>query len=612
MFLCRTIILLLIVCLLPGVVVAGAGYSGGVEELSPIVVTANRSEQRLVDVAQSVTVIDRADIEAAPATSVAQLLQYASGVDVRQRGGFGVQTDVSIRGGATEQTLVLVNGVSMANPQTGHHNMDIPLDVNNIERIEIIKGPGARVYGANAMAGVINIITRHDQAAAVTLQLKGGEHQYQSSSVQGDFSIGQWHNNLALAQQYSSGFDNDEPTGFNMKTVNYSGRGSVAGNDLEIGAAYGDKKFGASRFYFDSPDQKEETESFVSYAALKLQTGEISWKPQLSWNHHNDIFKYAYGGRWYKNDTDTDKYAAQITAALSGRWGETSFGFSAEREEVDSSNLGNHHRNGYNLFLNHSVEVYDSITFGAGVSAVYYSGWGWEYWPGAEVNYKITEHLQLFASVAKSFRVPTYVEMYYNTPTNIGDADLDAEEAWSYEIGSRWHKKQLSAHLSIFRRESDDLIDWVRGSSSQPWRVRNISSSTTTGVEVGFDIKQPLPVLTQLGRISLDYTYLDHDADSGGLESKYSLDNLRHQLLGAVYFDWCPRLTHVVKVRLQERMLGDSSVVVDSKIMFQLTGNVAVSLEGTNLFDEDYIEAGDASMPGRWIMAGITVQHDFI
>jgi len=576
-------------------------------ELEQVIVTASRVPEQLRNIAQSVTIIDRADIEAAPADSLAELLEYVGGVDVRQRAIHGVQADVSIRGGSYEQTLVLLNGISLNNPQTGHHNMDIPVNLNDIERIEIIKGASARVYGANAMAGVINVITRKIQTPAVSAQLKVGDYDYTAAAVQTNFISTKWNSHLAVAQQYSSGFVDDEPTGFNLKTANYTGSGNFGAQELELGLSYTDKDFGASRFYFNAPYQQEHTQGLVSYIAANLHSGVIDWRPQVTWLHHEDTYISAYG----TNDSDSDKYTLQVNGNCITTWGQSNFSVAGERESIDSSNMGNHKRHNYSLFFNHKLELTKTLTVGAGTSAVYYSGWGWEHLPGAEASYNITEHLQWFASVAKSYRIPTYTELYY-TIGNIGDPDLQPEEAWSWESGLRWQQKRLTANLSIFRQDSDDLIDWSRLSSATTWQVRNIGQCTTTGIELGFDVKQPLEKLPIIGRIAVNYTYLDHDSDTNGLEYKYILDSLRHQLHGTVYLDWHSRISHVIKARLEERMSGDSSIVVDSKLIYQATDALDLALEGNNLFDEEYIESGDTPMPGRWLMLGVTWHHDFI
>lgn len=581
-------------------------------ELEPMVVTATGIPEYLSTIAQSVTVVERAEIEATAATSIAELLENVSGVDVRQRGAHGSQADVSIRGGSFEQTLILVNGVRLSNPQSGHHNMDIPVDVENIERIEIIKGSNARVYGANAMAGVINIITRRSQAAGIRAQLQGGEHDYWAGALQSHFSTGSWQNDLSAAQRYSSGFNDNEPTGFNIKTMNYLGRLERGNHDFEAAVAYTDKNFGASRFYFDSPDQKEETTQLLAHLAATIEAAGVQWRPLISWSRHEDLYRYRYGSRWYQNETTTDSYTLQWNADTSSRWGLTRFGISSNREEMTSSSLGDHQRNSHSLFLNHDFAITDTLTVGAGASAVYYTNWGWKYWPGIDAVYAINNRLQWFASVAKAFRIPTFTEMYYNSPGNSGDPDLDAEQSWTAESGLRWRHKRLSANLSAFVRDSKDLIDWSRATSSEDWQVRNVATSTTYGIEVGADLKQPLAAVPLLGRLALSYTYLDQDADSAGLESKYSLNNVRHQLHSTFYLDWHSRLSQTITVRAEQRMAGDSNVVVDSKLIYQASPQLTLTLEASNLFNEEYPELDNIPAAGRWIMAGITLQHELI
>ena len=580
--------------------------------LDPIVVTASRTPETLSNVSQSIEIIDRSDIANSAANSVADLLEYVSGVDVRQRGTYGIQSDIYIRGGGSEQTLILLNGIRLSNPQTGHHNMDIPVSLQDIERIEVIKGPGSKLYGANAMAGIINIITRRPETSDISGEIKMGDYDYLSETLQAGFSTGPVNHRLSLGQQYSSGFDNDEPTGFNIRTLNYQGETTIHSNRLEFGAGLVDKKFGASRFYFDAPDQKEHTRSFIGHIAADSPWLGVDWRPQWSVNRHEDSYRYRYGTSWYKNATDTTTHTVQITGTKQSRLGLSSFGVGYEREAVDSSNLGDHDRSNRSLFVNHKLPVNDRVTLGAGLSAVHYSDWGWEYWPGADSLITLTPHLRWFSSVAKSFRIPTYTEMYYNTPTNIGDANLEAEEAWSYETGLRWQKKRLTMSASIFRRDADNLIDWARSSSNDPWQVQNLSETTTTGFEWSADIRQPLSSLPWLKRISAGYSYLDRDVDSKGLESRYTLNNLRHQVQGALYVTWFNAVEQVIKGRWQERLLGDSSWVVDTRLSYPMTDQVELSIEASNLFDEDYIESGDAPMPGRWIMVGMRMELSFL
>ncbi|MCK4631428.1 MAG: TonB-dependent receptor, partial [Bacteroidales bacterium] len=112
-------------------------------EIKEIVVSGQRSPSIHSELNRVVTVIRKEQIRNAPVQSLQEILEYAVNIDVRQRGNFGVQADISIRGGSFEQTLILLNGIKINDPQTGHHNLNIPIDINSIERIEILEGPGS-------------------------------------------------------------------------------------------------------------------------------------------------------------------------------------------------------------------------------------------------------------------------------------------------------------------------------------------------------------------------------------------------------------------------------------------------------------------------------------
>jgi iron complex outermembrane receptor protein len=236
---------------------------------------------------------------------------------------------------------------------------------------------------------------------------------------------------------------------------------------------------------------------------------------------------------------------------------------------------------------------------------------GWEYWPGAELNVAFTEGFHGFASCGKSFRIPTYTELHYDTPANQGNPDLKPEQAWTYESGVRWREKGLGANFSLFLRDEEDVIDWSRTSKLDPWKARNIAEIRTQGVELGLDF-YPGAIFstTFVSTVNVAYTYLDSDRDTGGLESKYALDHLRHQFHGSILLDWFDTLTQAVKARYEERVIGDSYVVVDTRLAYK-SRRYELFLDITNLFDEDYVESGFAPAPGRWIIGGIKLQLDF-
>ncbi|NPA43992.1 MAG: TonB-dependent receptor plug domain-containing protein, partial [Chlorobi bacterium] len=176
------------------------------------------------------------------------LIEYASNVDVRQRGAEGIQADISIRGGNFEQTLILLNGFKMNDAQTGHHNMDLPVDIESIEKVEIIEGPGNRFFGINAYSGAINFITNTQTANNLKLSIFAGQHNYFGGNASISLNRKNWKNYLAISKKSSDGYLSDDTinnTDFNTLNVFYETNFINKFADFKIQAGYSDKSFGA-------------------------------------------------------------------------------------------------------------------------------------------------------------------------------------------------------------------------------------------------------------------------------------------------------------------------------------------------------------------------------
>jgi len=579
--------------------------------LDPVVVTGTHIPEHLSRVGHSVAVISREEIEALPVDNMADLLETVSGVDVRQRGGHGVQADVAIRGSSFEQTLILVDGVNVSDAQTGHHNLDLPVDLEDVERIEILKGPGARIYGHNAMAGVINIITRKAGESGVAAHVTYGDYDYLDVGASGAFNIGATSNRVSLSRRSSTGHIPEEETDFDVNTLAYRGTIDTVNHEFSLSLGYTDKDFGAYRFYTDAyPNQRERTDTLLANGSAHLRMGDLEVMPRVFWRRHHDDFKIQIQDDWYQNEHRTDAYGVQLSSRLRSPWGVTAVGGEIAFEDLESSNLGDHDRHRGGLSLEHKFRPTDRSTFGVGASAIDYSDWGWEYWPGVEWNLALKDGLHGFASLGRSFRVPTYTELYYDTPANQGNPDLKPERGWTYETGLRWREKGLSGHLSLFLRDAEDVIDWIRSSDLDPWKAQNVAENRTEGFEVGFDLyPEAYLTTTPISTVRFSYTYLDSDWDTEGLESKYVLDHLRHQVHGSITLDWLDSLTQALQARWEKRMANDSHVVVDTRLTYQWN-TYEIFLEVTNLFDKKYVESGFAPMPGRWVVGGVKFQVD--
>ena len=575
-------------------------------KLDPVVVTGSRIPYHLSDSACSVSVISREEIAILPADNISDILEHVNGVDVRRRGAHGVQADVGIRGGSYEQTLIMIDGVNVSDPQTGHHNMDLPVNLNDIERIEIVKGPAARIYGPNAMGGVINIITRDVNGNSFGGHGAYGEYGYYDMGAQAELSSDKVSGRLSASRRYSSGYLGGKDTDFDIKTINYKGVLNNGSNKFQLGMGYSDKDFGAYKFYSDIfPDQREKTETFLLYGNADLKMADMEVMPRIHWRRHKDEFKIDINGVWNVNDHRTDVFGVQLNTLITSGLGATSIGGEAELEDMESSSLGDHDRWRQGVFLEHRLYPSDRLTIGMGASAVHYNSWGWEYWPGADMSIELTDGLSWFTSFEKSFRVPTYTELYYFTPANKGNPDLKPEKAWTGETGLRWLTDGVNADFSLFYRDSEDVIDWSRLPGETAWQARNIATVRTKGGEVGVTFYPQSFFNTKwLSSVGIAYTYLDSDRDTKGMESKYALDYLRHQINGSMVLTWLPSLKQVIKARYEKRMVGDNYTVVDTRLTYTFP-NYEVFLEATNLFNENYIESGFTPMPDRWIIGGV-------
>jgi iron complex outermembrane receptor protein len=577
----------------------------GVYEIEPIVVTGGRTVSDPGRSNRSVETVTRERIESLPVHSPSGILEYVPGVDLRRRGPLGVQADVSIRGASFEQTLVLVDGFKVSDPQTGHHDLDLPLTLDDIERVEILKGNASSLYGPNALGGVVNFITRRPSGKSARLRGTAGEFGFLEAGASLTLPAGRTANRVSALLRQSDGYRPN--TDFHIATASYSGALSMETADVRLLLGYTDKEFGANGFYTDRyPGQWEETET--SLLRLSADSGGESFtiSPALYWRRHRDRFLLDRADpSFFENRHTTDVYGAELHTLGSSRWGTTALGVEIGGEEITSSSLGDHGRTRGGLYGEHRIEVNDRLSAALEAFAYYYSDWGWEVWPGLNAGFRLGESARLFASAGKSFRVPTYTELYYTSPANVGNPDLVPETVWSWEVGASWAAGPFSAEAALFLRDGEDLIDWTRPDEESPWQVRNVSTVASSGFELGASYRPLLPgVDTFIRGLRAGYTFLDSDRERSGFESKYLLDHLRHQVVADVEHSFLFGTSISWIGRWEERLDGESHVLLDGRL-FRRIGGFLIFLEARNILDTEYTEIAGVPMPGRWVAAGV-------
>ena len=227
-----------------------------------VVVTANAYPVPFENLSRTVTVFTREDIGNLPAHSVADILAQAASVDVRSRSSFGMQADLSVRGSAFSQVLVLVDGMRINDSQTGHHNADFPMPLQDIERVEVLLGPGSSIYGADALGGIVNIITLR-QTERIRASITAGQDGF----VEGSFSAGLGgetiHQSISVSANRSSGFQYDR----DFQSITASARTSF-GEKARLRVSHVNKEFGANGFYGPAPSKEWTNQTMVAFERM--------------------------------------------------------------------------------------------------------------------------------------------------------------------------------------------------------------------------------------------------------------------------------------------------------------------------------------------------------
>lgn len=614
--------------------------------LDEVSVTGSRAPLTKSQAARMVTVLDRQQIAQAPVQSINDLLKYAVGVDVRQRGAIGAQTDVSIRGGNYEQITILLNGVNICDPQTGHNAFDFPVDISDIVRIEVLEGPAGRVYGTSSLVGAINIVTK--TALPSTLHAEGGSYGY--AQVGGRVALnGKTSHSLSASYTRSDGYSRNKAGRLN---ADYKGgkafyQGQYEDDDVRLNwhAGMSVRDFGSNTFYGAKwDDQFEHTLKTYTAITAENKQGRFKLKPTIYWNHQNDRFElfrdapdiYPY------NYHRTDVYGVNLNSHFDWALGRTAIGAELRNEDLVSGNLGEplsrtHHihgtdrdyeyglnRTNMSFVLEHNI-LLERFTLSAGMVAVKNS-WNemnMRVYPGIDASYRIGQNWKVYASYNTSLRMPSVTELYYSVGGHKADKHLKPEELAAVEGGVQYNTHLVDAKLSVYRHHCKNLIDWIRRSDDvdAPWESVNFTEVNATGVEatLALNLQEMMPAQHILKRLQVAYSYIDQDkVETDGIQSQYTLEYLRHKLVAQLQANLWKRLNANLSYRMQDRTgtytNADGEItdykpygIVDARLSWN-ADSFTLYVEANNLLDKTYADFGHIAQPGRWWMAGFSIQ----
>ncbi|GMQ25201.1 TonB-dependent receptor [Algoriphagus sp. oki45] len=580
------------------------------QNLEEVLIQENRIQIPFSKQSRNISVVGKNQIETTPARSLQEVLTFVPGVDVRQRGVSGVQADIGIRGGSFEQTLMLLNGIKLTDPQTGHHMMNIPVPLVNIDRVEVLKGPASRIFGQNAFAGAVNVITRLSEERSLRVQGYGGDFGMKGVNFAGSLPAGKYRQNLAVSYDESDGHQYNSD--YRVSNIFYEGGAQLnEANEIRGMIAYTDRTFGANGFYTSAfPDQWESIQTTLASLAHTYQKDRFYLNTRAYWRRNEDEYRLRRNEpEFFQNFHTSDVFALEANGSYQSKLGTTGFGLEVRKEQIESTNLGNHDRTLSGLFLEQLVQLGSKTDLRAGLYSNYYSEYGWKHFPGAEVGFQASKSLRFYSGIGSSYRIPTYTDLYYVGPTNIGNADLVPEQVRSFEVGGKWNRSGWRGELVYFNRYSENLIEWTRSSDQDPWQPRNLNEVTFNGVEASVHYAiNPNGRPIQVREFMLSYNFIDADfSGQEGLESRYALTALRNQVITGVLVGFGEKVEWNTKMRYVERMSLDPYFLLDMRVDYNRLGKLGFFAEASNITNEDYIEAGTVQMPGRWFRAGFMV-----
>lgn len=599
---------------------AGNAQEAKQDSIQEVVVHANRLQIPFNQDNRNIEILDAEQIKQLPVKSLNEVLGFLNGVDLRQRGPFGAQADVSIDGGSFEQTLILVNGAKISDAQSAHNTLNIPIPLDAIERIEVLRGAAARIYGINALTGAINIITKTADNTAIQANVYAGSSfknreeddkdglYYHTGTQIGASWAGNKHQHQLFynkektnGQRYNTASQNDK--------LFYQGNLQLAeDHEMTWLGSYMYNRFGANGFYAAPGDRESEEiveTVFASVSSRHQFSDRFYFSPRVTNRYNEDDY------RFYKDDLSNARsrhYTNALSVELNGRYqttfGDFGLGLESRFDHINSSNMGEHDRNNHGVYTEFRTERVKNLTINVGAYINYNTQYGWQAYPGIDLGYRIAPQWKVVFNTGASQRIPSFTDLYLDQrPGNIGNATLGSENAWQTEGAIKFQSAHFIAHAGYFYRDISDFIDWIRPDAESPYQPFNRGNNKVHGINTNLLYIFGMDDAIQY-RINVGYNYLHaSQAKTEEFTSKYSLENLKHQvklMLMANHAAWNASIAN----RFNQRVSEKSYFLTDLRVGYDFP-SFSIYADAQNLFDVTYIETSALPMPGRWYSLGI-------
>jgi outer membrane cobalamin receptor len=476
-------------------------------QLKEVVVTATKTEKELKDVTQSVTVITADDIQKSGATTAAEVIKRTAGTDIKDYGSEGSLSSINIRGANAEQVLVLLDGKRLNSASAGGFDMaDLAVPLEQIERIEIVRGPSSALYGADAVGGVVNIITKKPSGALTTVTGEAGSHGFESFTLSNSNKHNKLYYTLSAGKEKYDGFrlnsDLDKWTAGAKMGYDLS-----PDSNLEFTTDYLAKEIGVPGLLdFPSPLARQRDRTIGSsltyktkfFKELDLRLSVYQNRERITYLNPDPVFPVA------SKHTSTSTGAEAQTNWLANSWNQLTFGIDARQDHVASTDVGEHTASLLAAYLQDEISLGESLIVVIGGRNDKHSVYGDKFSPKASARYLFTNTGTIIrASAGEAFRAPTLNELFWAPDGfEVGNPNLKPETSKEYEAGiEQPFGKRNSVTFTYFERKIDDLIQWLPNSLFI-YSPINIGKARITGSETEVKLV-PFEQLTW----AVNYTY---------------------------------------------------------------------------------------------------------
>jgi iron complex outermembrane receptor protein len=549
---------------------------------------------------KNMVIISAADLEEFKIKDMAELFSFFTALNTSKRGAGETSFDITMRGGNFEQVLVLVDGVPLNNPQTGHFNSDFPFSLEDVARVEILRGGSSTISGAGAFAGVVHIyLKKMEKNTDLQIKASGGDNKFYSTALYAGKTFKNLGFRVSMDKNKSDGYyDGQEFDNLKFTAGSFYRHKNT---EIDLHAGYLKKDFGAAGFYAPYPS-KETIKSNFYRLGIKQRFKEWDIALTYSYNKHQDYF-ILDGTRpsLFQSESDTHLNFLNLSASYKVNGFTASAGAELRGETIDSTSMGNRKRNRGALFLNINLALGSKTGIDVGIRRNFEADENSNFTYYTGLYYRLNKDIMMRAGYGKSFRLPSFTELYYNSPANIGNPLLEPEVSHNYEVSLSMLRGYYQGDLSLFYRTQSNMIDWFRqydvfSSTFYPWQAVNVEINDIIGIEWTNRIR----VNRTMVSLGIEKLSAVNREDMTGFQSKYGF-RFPDFTIKAGIIQPIANFAKAAANYTYKHINGTTEKGHFMNLILTVPiGNVELGFRLDNVFDSIIEEIPGLKVPGRW------------